>query len=197
MKRILLILALIVVVLLSALGGGYYFIVRPRLPEWTVVQMMDQLDQLHTDDLEFGAELTSSQEELFGIFIEMALDYLIYEIIDSRIEGQMAYVTLDIETIDASRLITDNLDIIASNILSNWGNLLLTALGGDVGEAIMQEFINLLTDDALEVSMMTQTVEISLERDGFFWVPILTDELLLSVVGLDDSIIRLLEQVIN
>lgn len=197
MKRVLLTLFLIVVVLLGALGAGYYFVVRPRLPEWTVEQMMDQLEELDLDTLGFGDELTEVQEELFGIILEMVIENLSYEITGSRIEGQMAYVTMNLETIDTPRLITDNVDIIFSNVLSNLGGLLLTVLGGGVEDVMMQEFINLLADDALVVSMTIQVVEVPLERSGFFWMPILTDEFLLSVVGLDDSTLRLLEQFMN
>lgn len=197
MKRLFLTLLLIIAILLAAVGGGYYFIIRPRLPEWTVEQMMEQIDELDLDALGLGDGLTESQEELFGIILEKVLDNLTYEIIDSRIEGQMAYVTVSLETIDTPRLVTDNIDIILSNAISNLGNLIMTILGDGTAEMIVQEFINLLADDALVVSMRVQEVEIPLERSGFFWIPILTDEFLLSIVGLDESLISLLDLLIN
>ena len=197
MKRVLLRLFLIVAVLLSAVSAGYYFIVRPRLPEWTVVQMMDQLDQVGLEDLGFRDELSDVEEELFSHLLELVIENLDYEMIDSRIEGQLAYVTVNLETVDTPRLITDNVDIIMSNALSNLDSLFLSVLGGNMEEAIMQEFINLLADDALTIVMTTQEVEIPLERSGFFWVPIITDEFLLTIIGLDAFTLRLLDQIMN
>jgi len=197
MKRVLLRLFLIVAVLLSAAGAGYYFIVRPRLPEWTVVQMMDQLDQLELEDLGFGDELSDIEEELFFHLLEMVIENLDYEMIDSRIEGQLAYVTVNLEIVDTPRLITDNVDIIMSNALSNLDSLFLNVLGGNTEEAIMQEFVNLLADDALTIVMTSREVEIPLERSGFFWVPIITDEFLLTIIGLDAFTLRLLDQIMN
>jgi len=197
MKRAVLRLFLIVAIILSTASAGYYFIVRPRLPEWTVAQMMDQLDQVGLEDLGFGDELSDVEEELFSRMLELVIENLDYEITGSRIEGEMAYVMVILETVDTPRLITDNVDIIISNALSNLDSLFLNVLGGNAEEAIMQEFVNLLADDALTIVMTTQEVEIPLERSGFFWTPIITDEFLLTISGLDESTLRLLDQITN
>jgi len=197
MKRIISKLILIVVILVSLLGIGYAVIVRPRLPEWTVEQMMVQLSELDLELLGLEEDLTDSQAELFEIILEIVMENLSYEITGSRIERRMAYVTMNMEVVDTARLILDNYDIILNNVLSNIGSLIFSVFGEGLEEVVIGELINLLTDDALTIVMTTREIEIPLERTGFFWTPILTDEILLSMVGLDELTFGILDQIIN
>ena len=197
MKRVILTIVLIFAILLGLVGVGYATVIRPRLPEWTVTQMMEQLSELDLHELGLEEELTASQLELFEVILDIVVENLSYEITNSRIEGRMAYVTLSLEVVDTPKLLLDNSDIIFNNILSNLGLLFFTALEGGIEGVIVQELLNLLTDDQTIFSMTTQEVEIELERSGFFWIPILTDEFLLSMIGLNDLDLGFLEQMIR
>lgn len=183
MKRKLLTIGIIFAILTILLGVAYA-IIAPQLPVWTVTQMMDHLEELDIDELEL--ELTELQRELFEVVLEIFLENLSYEIIDSRIEGRYAFVTMDLVVIDLTSFILDNYSIIIRNVVPNIASLIITALGGGIEEILIQELLNLLTDEAVELTLTTTQIEIPLERSGLLWIPIITDELLMSMIGIDD-----------
>ncbi|MCL1990839.1 MAG: hypothetical protein FWG67_08125 [Defluviitaleaceae bacterium] len=194
MNKKMLIVSLVVVMLFSLLGIGYA-IVRPRLPEWTVGQMMAQLETLELDEL--ALELTDGQEALFRALWDIYFDELSYEITGSTIQGSMAYVNMELTVVDLPRLVTHNHKILLANMWSNLGSLFATALNDGFEEVLIQGLLTLLEDDDIEMITTTQAIEIPLEREGLLWVPIFTDELLLSMLGLNDQLIAILDDLIN
>ena len=193
MKRKILIIALIVCILL----GTGYAIIRLRIPEWTVTHMMAQLEDMDFDALEL--DFSGNQEELLIDLLEKVIEDFSYEIIDSRIEGRMAYVTVNLTMIDMPRLIMDNYQILLENI---WRDIDLSLIfgilmGDGIEQVVMQELLNLLDDESIEATLSTREVEIPLERSGLGWNPILTYDWLLSTLGLDNLVLELLNDLFN
>ena len=188
---------LIVVLIISILLGTGYAITRRRLPEWTVTHMMAQLEDMDFDALEL--DFSENQEELLRDLLEKVLADFSYEITDSRIEGRMAYVTVNLTMIDLPRLVIDNYQILLGNL---WTNIDLSSIfgilmGDGIEQVVMQELLNLLDDESIEVTLGIREVEIPLERSGLRWNPILTYEWLLSTLGLDDMVSELLNDLFN
>jgi len=172
--------------LLIILAIGYA-IARPRIPEWTVQVIMNQLEEdnyaavLESEDL----NLTEEQEFL----LQKALETFSYEITGSRIERKMAYVYADITFVDMAQLINDNRQQLLRNVLGNLGNI----LSGGMEQLIMEELIELLDDETLQIPLLTQSVEIPLEKSGLLWSPLITEEWLKSELGLDELELNQLE----
>ena len=186
---------LIVILISVALLGIGYAVIRPRIPEWTVAHMMGQLDELDFDAFELG--LNEVQEALLRQILERSLENFSYEITGSRIEGRVAYVTLNLTVIDLRQLIINNYQLLLENIQTDLGAILGTIMSGGIERVVMQELLNLLEDESIETTLTIQKAEIVLERCGLLWNPIFTYEWLLSTLGLDDFVSELLYDFLN
>lgn len=161
-----------------------YAIARPRIPEWTVQVIMNNLEEdnyaavLESEDL----NLTEEQEFL----LQKALETFSYEITDSRIERNMAFVYADITFVDIEQLIIVNRQQLLQNVLGNLGSSIGNLLTGGAEQLVMEELVKLLEDEALEIPLLTKEVEVPLERSGFLWTPLITEEWLMSVLEFEE-----------
>ena len=184
---------LITCLVASLLGVGYLSVVRPRLPEWTLQFMVNQLER---DDyaMIFESGLLEELEgfEAFGtpeekeFLLRHLLDTLSYEILGSRIEGRTAFVQVDLTVIDLRELILENRQMIVRNAFSNLGGIFGNFMSGGMEQVIMQELIALLQDETVIIPLQTRKVEVLMERSGIMWEPLITEEWVVSALGLDE-----------
>ncbi|MCL2560572.1 MAG: hypothetical protein FWE07_08805 [Turicibacter sp.] len=187
-----------VVALLLLLGLGYA-VIRPHIPEWVVGQMMAQITELEVAELEFDVEMSDSQHELVVILGDFLLDTLTYDITGSRIEGRAAYVTMNLTFVNIPRLLIDNAQLAIDSVSTDFG-FFLNVLFGDINleELLVDVIGDVLVNDNLRVTMVTQEVEVELERAGLLWQPLITDEWLLEIFGLDNlDFLDILEELIQ
>jgi hypothetical protein len=196
MKRKILIATLILAILLS-IG---YAIIRPQIPQFIVAQGIDELKAMDFDTLELnalGVNLNENQQELMRGILRELMEEFSYEIVDSRIEGRVAYVTMNVTVINLSALITDNYQLLFENVWTDLGSIFEVIIGGDIEQIVMQELLSLLESEDTEITLRTHEVEVLLERSGLLWKPIMTDDWLLSIFGLDDFASDLLDHLLS
>ena len=128
-------------------------------------------------------ELTEQQREL----LEIMLNSFAYEIKGSRIEGKRAYVKMDATFIDIKQLILEQRPNIIKNSIENIWNTFDDLLNGRTKELLMKTLLTLLNDETISKPMTTKEIEISLQKEKFFWIPQITEEWIKSIFEVDQT----------
>ena len=156
---------------------------RPYMPEWTFKFVMNQIEK-DNYAIVFESpeiELDEMQEEL----LKKVLETLSYEVQGSRIEGDLAYVTVDFTFMDLGQLILNNYQRLIEIVLGDFTDIFDHLMSGSLEQVMIQGLLTLLEDDGIEIPLMVKEVDVLLERSGLFWTPVITEEWLEAVFELD------------
>ena len=173
-----------ILVIISILGIGY-IIARPKIPEWTVQFMVSQIQKDDYAIIFESEEFNRSEEEEF--LLRKFLDTMSYEIIGSRIDGNLAFVAVELTLIDIEQFIIDNRQTIMRNAMGNIGGILGSmVVGVGMEEIIIHELATIFQEENVRIPLTMKEVEIPLQRAGLLWEPMIDEEWLDEVLGLNN-----------
>lgn len=164
----------VMIAALVVIGGIGYVKFQQVFPELTVKVMFDKVQEddyaliLNSEEL----SLTVEEREL----LESVLSTISYEIKGSRIEGQVAYVTVDLTFVDVLQLIINERMTILKQVLTNFFGTIEDILNGRGQEVIVNTILSLMKDEGIEKPMMSSTIELPLKKEKGFWIPDVTEE---------------------
>lgn len=157
----------------AGLAVGIFFtlynVVQFNLPEWTANLILSRLEQTGFEEVfqHEGLDLPPNQE----LLLQKALATVTHEIIGSRIEGERAYVAVDLTFMDLQQLVEENIGQLLNNAMGNLSTLLSGLIGGEVIDTALGELLTLLEDPSLHIPLKTRQVEVVLKRQFLWWVP--------------------------
>jgi len=144
-----------------------YLLIQPMIPRFTVGFVLGRLEESQYEEIFSQVELSVNEEALLRSVLESAS----YEIVGSRIEGDRAYVSLELTVLDMQELVLENHQQLLTNALGNLGNLLSGILGGDFADTAKGELVVLLQDDSIARPFQTRELEVVLDRQFLWFVP--------------------------
>ena len=164
----------IIIAVLVVVGGVGYIKFQQVFPELTVKVMFDKVQEddyaliLNSDEL----TLTDQERDL----LQSVLSTNSYEIKGSRIEGQEAYVTVDLTFVDVLQLIINERLTILKQVLTNFFGTIDDIFNGRGQDMLVNTILSLMENEQIEKPMMSKTIDLPLKKQKGLWVPDLTEE---------------------
>ena len=164
----------IIIAVLVVVGGVGYIKFQQVFPELTVKVMFDKVQEddyaliLNWDEL----TLTDQERDL----LQSVLSTISYEIKGSRIEGQEAYVTVDLTFVDVLQLIINERLTILKQVLTNFFGTIDDIFNGRGQDMLVNTILSLMENEQIEKPMMSKTIDLPLKKQKGLWVPDLTEE---------------------
>lgn len=164
----------IIIAVLVVVGGVGYIKFQQVFPELTVKVMFDKVQEddyaliLNSDEL----TLTDQERDL----LQSVLSTISYEIKGSRIEGQEAYVAVDLTFVDVLQLIINERLTILKQVLTNFFGTIDDIFNGRGQDMLVNTILSLMENEQIEKPMMSKTIDLPLKKQKGLWVPDLTEE---------------------
>ncbi|MEO3111301.1 hypothetical protein [Turicibacter sanguinis] len=164
----------IIIAVLVVVGGVGYIKFQQVFPELTVKVMFDKVQEddyaliLNSDEL----TLTDQERDL----LQSVLSTISYEIKGSRIEGQEAYVTVDLTFVDVLQLIINERLTILKQVLTNFFGTIDDIFNGRGQDMLVNTILSLMENEQIEKPMMSKAIDLPLKKQKGLWVPDLTEE---------------------
>ncbi len=151
--------------------GGIF--VNRHLPEWMV---KGGLAYAKKDDyaivLESDKMLLDNDQKAVA---KQILQTASYEVRGTRIEGDEAFVTVDVTLVDLMQLINDERKTIFKNTLSDWKQTLDDLFNNRIEGIVIRQLAMVLEETSIK-PMTTVMVEVPFERAYLWWKPVMTED---------------------
>ncbi|MGL4336846.1 MAG: hypothetical protein ACRCST_08115 [Turicibacter sp.] len=171
---------MIVMLIVGCCGVGFYSY-QMALPRLTVSFLLDSLK--HSDYDQFELEIMEATKIYERELLDSVFSTVDYEILDSSINGNIAYVTLNLTHIDIEKLMTTHYDVVIENSIKNIGSTLADIASGGIKKFGANACLALLQDERINQPYMTSELTLTLKKVDGMWIPHIDEEVVTSVFG--------------
>jgi len=154
-------------ILVAAILAVAYLFAKPHIPRWTVMAVLNHLENDQFEEIFLQTDLSPNEEAL----LRQALMTADFEVGTSQIIGNQAHVTVEATLLDISQLVLENRQQLLANALGNIGSILSGLFAGDAADIAIGELLVLLEDESISVPFKTREVVVVLDRQILWFVP--------------------------
>lgn len=185
-NKVRLISAIIVPTLLFVLFTSSY---QHYLPQKNVMELLDQYKSLKYNSEEVALRL-STDSQVETIFLNKVLPSMNYRILDSRVDGELATVQLEISNINLDDMLTDYEASVVEQTLKPMPDEVVESTA-KVDDFEISLLVNLIDDPSIKKEYMSQNIELQLYKQDGKWMLQDSEAFLKAVLGYQSDNITL------